>query len=215
LAHSWATVCKTVHPMLSDHCLSVCPVCDVGVLHGQTVGWIKMKRGMQVGLGPGHILLDGDPAPLPQRDRAPKFSAHICCGQMAGWIKMPLGRQVGLGPSDIVLDGDPGPPQRGTAAPLFSAHIYCGHGRPCQLLLSCCIFNFASVITASKDGVNILPFISYIICAMSILFLTSSKSSCLVYLRCSSVWLQLLPSLLNALYNHVILTEHVLCVYCR
>jgi len=23
----WATVCKTVHPMLSDRCLSVCPVC--------------------------------------------------------------------------------------------------------------------------------------------------------------------------------------------
>jgi len=27
--HFWATVCKTVHPMLSDRCLSVlsCPVC--------------------------------------------------------------------------------------------------------------------------------------------------------------------------------------------
>jgi len=30
---------------------------------GQTVGWIKMKLGMQVGLGPGHIVLDGDQAP--------------------------------------------------------------------------------------------------------------------------------------------------------
>jgi len=28
----WATVCKTVGPMLLDRCLSVCPVCDVGVL---------------------------------------------------------------------------------------------------------------------------------------------------------------------------------------
>jgi len=28
----WATVCKTVRPKLSDHCLSVCPVCDGGVL---------------------------------------------------------------------------------------------------------------------------------------------------------------------------------------
>jgi len=27
---------------------------------GQTVAWIKMKLGMQVGLGPGHIVLDGD-----------------------------------------------------------------------------------------------------------------------------------------------------------
>jgi len=25
---------------------------------GQTVGWIKMKLGMQVGLGPGHIVLE-------------------------------------------------------------------------------------------------------------------------------------------------------------
>jgi len=31
---SWATVCKTAHPMLSDCCLSClsCPVCNVGVL---------------------------------------------------------------------------------------------------------------------------------------------------------------------------------------
>jgi len=32
---------------------------------GQTVGWIKMKIGTQVGLGPGYIVLNGDPAPLP------------------------------------------------------------------------------------------------------------------------------------------------------
>ena len=29
---------------------------------GQMAGQIKMELGMQVGLGPGHILLDGDPA---------------------------------------------------------------------------------------------------------------------------------------------------------
>jgi len=47
----------------------VCPVCDVGTLWpqfsahiccGQTAGWIKMALGMEVGLGPGHIVLDGD-----------------------------------------------------------------------------------------------------------------------------------------------------------
>jgi len=26
----------------------------------QTAGWIKMALSMEVGLGPGHILLDGD-----------------------------------------------------------------------------------------------------------------------------------------------------------
>jgi len=40
---------------------------------GQTVGWIKMKLGMEVGLGPSHIVLDRDPAPLLQRGTAPNF----------------------------------------------------------------------------------------------------------------------------------------------
>ena len=34
---------------------------------GQTVGWIKMKLGRQVRLRPGHIVLDGDPAPPHQK----------------------------------------------------------------------------------------------------------------------------------------------------
>jgi len=77
---------------------------------GQTVERIKMKLGTQVGLGPGHIVLDGDPAPPSQRGTAPtQFSAHICCGQMAAWIKMPLGMELGLSPRDFVLDGDPAP----------------------------------------------------------------------------------------------------------
>ena len=86
-----------------------------------------MKLGIQVGLGGGHIVLDGDPAPLPQRGRAPNFW-RICCGQMAAWIKMPLGMEEGLGPGDIVLDGDPAPPpQKGAELPpQFSAHVYCG-----------------------------------------------------------------------------------------
>jgi len=74
-----------------------------------------VKLGRQVGLGPGHIVLGGDPAPLPQRGIAPsQFSAHICCGQMAAWIKMSLGMELGLGPGDFVLDGDPASlPKRG------------------------------------------------------------------------------------------------------
>ena len=61
-------------PCLS--CLSACPVClsvcNVGVLCPN--GRIKMKLGMQVGLG----------APSP-------ISAHFYCGQTAACIKMPLG----------------------------------------------------------------------------------------------------------------------------
>ena len=100
-------------------CLSVCPVSDVGVLW-QTVGWIKMKPGMQVGLGPDHNVLDGDPAPPSPKWHSPQFSVHICGGQMAGWIKMPLGREVGLGQSDIVLNGYPAlSPLKGGRAPNF------------------------------------------------------------------------------------------------
>jgi len=69
-----------------------------------------MKLGMRVGLDPGHIVLDGDPAPLPQRGTAlTQFSAHFYCGQTAACIKTPLGMEVGLSPGDFVLDGDPAP----------------------------------------------------------------------------------------------------------
>jgi len=88
----------------------------------QTVGRTKMKLGMQVGLGPGHIVLDGNPAPLPQRDTVPHFSAHICCDQMAAWMEMSLGVELGLGPGDCVLDGDPTPPpQKGAKPPNFQS----------------------------------------------------------------------------------------------
>ena len=38
---------------------------------GKMAGWIKMPLGREEGLGPGHIVSDGDPAPPPQRGTAP------------------------------------------------------------------------------------------------------------------------------------------------
>ena len=73
-------------------CLSLCPVLSclsvTLVYCGQTVGWIKVKLSMQVGLGPGHIVLDRDPARLPKGTQLPTrtghsnplFSAHVYCG---------------------------------------------------------------------------------------------------------------------------------------
>jgi len=93
---------------------------------GQTAGCIKMVLGMEVGLGPRHIVLDGDTAPSPQKGAQPQFLADFYCGQAAGCFEMPFGMEVGLSPGDFVLDGDPGPlPKRG-GAPQFSAHVYCG-----------------------------------------------------------------------------------------
>jgi len=88
-------------------------------------GWIKMPLGMEVGLGSGDFVFDGDPAVPPQKGGGappPQFLAHVRCCQMAGWIKMPIGMQVGLGPSDVVLDGDPAPLPKKGQSPRFSAH---------------------------------------------------------------------------------------------
>jgi len=102
--------------------LSVCLSVSLSVTLvycGQTVRWIRMKPGMQVGLDPGHIVLDRDPTPPKKGAQLTKFPAHVCCGQTAGWIKMPFDMELGLGPGDIVLDGDPAPPKRGTAPSIF------------------------------------------------------------------------------------------------
>jgi len=67
--------------MLSVRCLSVCPVLSYTVLYlsvtlvycGQTVGRIKVKLGMHVGLCPGNFVLGGNPAhPLP-KEHTPHF----------------------------------------------------------------------------------------------------------------------------------------------
>ena len=92
---------------------------------GQMVGWIKMKLGMQVGLSPGHIVLDGDLAPLPKGAQLPTtiFCPYLlrpidCMDQDATRHRArPRPRQLcvrwGLHP------------KRG-GAPKFSAHVYCG-----------------------------------------------------------------------------------------
>jgi len=104
-----------------------------------------MPLGIELGLGPGDFVLDGDPDP-PPKGAHPQFSAHVYCGERAGCIRIPLGMEVGLGPGDFVLDEDPVPPLRkGHSSPLFaqqpplvSARVYCGHGLPSQLLVSSC-----------------------------------------------------------------------------
>ena len=64
----WATVCKRFALCYQTVVCPVCPVLSVTLVYcGQTVGWIKMKLGMQVGLGPGHIVLDGEPTPPPKK----------------------------------------------------------------------------------------------------------------------------------------------------
>jgi len=81
-----------------------------------------MPLGREVGLGPGDIVLDGEPAP-PKKGHSHPFSAHVCCGQTAGWIKMQLGTEVILGPGHIALDEDAATPHPKGVLPKFSARL--------------------------------------------------------------------------------------------
>jgi len=52
---------------------------------GQTIGQIKVKLlGTKVDLGPDHIVLDGNPGPLPQRGTAPNFRPSVVAKSLDG-----------------------------------------------------------------------------------------------------------------------------------
>ena len=68
-------VCFLTYAIIPLSCLSVL---DVTLYCGQTVGWIKMKLGVEVGLGPGHIVLEGDQFPHGKGHSSPlHFSARV------------------------------------------------------------------------------------------------------------------------------------------
>jgi len=79
-----------------------------------------MTLGTEVGLCPGHIVLDGDPLPPKKGGTVPANFRPFCCGQTAGWIKIELGTEVGLSPDNIVLDGNLAPlTEKGAQLPTF------------------------------------------------------------------------------------------------
>ena len=122
----WATVCYRYVV-----CLSVLSVClSVTFVHcGQTVGRIKTNLGMQVSLSPGHIVLDGDPAPLPQGGHTPPISGPYllrpngCMDQDITWYG------ARPRPRRLCVRWGPAPPSpKGGQSPTskFSARVYCG-----------------------------------------------------------------------------------------
>jgi len=87
---------------------------------GQTAGWIKTALGTEVGLGPGHIVLDGDPAPLPKRVQIiPIFGPFILSPN--GWMHQDATWYGGrLQPRRLCVrwgPSSPHPEKSGTAAP--------------------------------------------------------------------------------------------------
>ena len=144
-----ATVCKTVRPMLSDcslYCLSVLSVLSAACLPvtlvycGQTVGWIKMQLGMEVGLSPGHIVLNGDSAPSHKTGTTPNFGPcmlwpNCWMHQDATWY---AGRPR---PRRHCVIWGPSSPSPKAAQPHCLAHVRCGQtagvdGLRCHLVWS-------------------------------------------------------------------------------
>ena len=101
---------------------------------GKTAGWINMPLGMEVGLGPGDFVLDGNPAPLPKRGRSPSPIFGQCPLWPNGWMDQdstwhgggPWSRPhcVRWGPSSPPKEGAEPPPQ-------FSAYFYCSQTAGC------------------------------------------------------------------------------------
>jgi len=116
IANFWVTV-------LSDHCMSVCPVlsvCDVCVLWPN--GWMDQDEtwhGDRPPPRPHCVRLGPCTSPSKKGHSSPPLFGPCLCGQTERLIKMLLGMEIGLGPGDIALDGDPAPVEMGTAPPLF------------------------------------------------------------------------------------------------
>jgi len=99
---------------------------------GQMAGCIKMALGMEVGLGPGHFVLDGDPDPL-RAPFQPIFGPYLLWPN--GWMNQDAtwygDRHRPSLPGDFVLDGDPAPTfQKGDGVPPQKIIFFFG---PCLL----------------------------------------------------------------------------------
>jgi len=84
-----------------------------------------MALGMEVGQSPGHIVLDGDPAPFPKTHQAAIFGPFLLwpnawMHQDATWYG---GRPQ---PRRLCVRWGPEPPLRKGAGPPISAHVYRG-----------------------------------------------------------------------------------------
>jgi len=88
---------------------------------GQMAGWIKIPLGMEVGIGPGDFVLDGDPAPLSKKGaQQPNFrSMSIVAKRLHGSRWHLAWRCARWGPSSPAQ-------KRGQSHPQFLVHFYCG-----------------------------------------------------------------------------------------
>ena len=119
---------------------------------GQTVGWINMKLGTEVGLGPGHIVLDGDPA-------LPLYGAQLpifrpCLLWPNGWMDQDATWYGGRPwPRLHCVRWGPSCPRKGhRSPPPFGPCLLWPNGRQSQLILSTCLFWFQAVDKAEYSS---------------------------------------------------------------
>ena len=94
------------------------PNFSANVYCSQMAQWIKMALGREVGLISGHMVLDGDTAPLPKNGgRTPNFWPIFIVAKQLDASRCHL--LWSLSPGDFVLDGDPAPSLKRGGAPNF------------------------------------------------------------------------------------------------
>jgi len=88
-----------------------------------------MPVGMEVGLGPGHTVLDGDPAPPPKKGAGHTPNFGPCLLWPNGWMDQDVTW------SNCVRCGPSSPPKRGTTAPpIFGPFLLLSNGLSYQQL---------------------------------------------------------------------------------
>jgi len=104
---------------------------------GQAAAWIKMQLGTIIGLGPGNIVLDADPAPPPKwHSSPPQISAHVVAKRLDGWIHATC-HEGGPRPGPHCVTWGPSSPlTKGAQRPIFGQCLLWSNGRPSQLLMS-------------------------------------------------------------------------------
>ena len=97
------------------------PQFSVHVCCGQTAGRIKMPLGREVGLGPGDIVIDGDPAPHPEKGHSTPPFFSPCLLWPNGWMDQDAtGYEGRPRPRPHCLRWGPSsPPKTGHSHPIF------------------------------------------------------------------------------------------------
>jgi len=125
----WATVCKTVCGSTSPYAIRPLSVLSVTLVYcGQTTGWIKIKLGLRVGLGPGHIVLNGDPAPPSKKGgRVPHFWPMSIVAKRLDGSRWHLARRWPRSRPHCARWGFSSPPKKG-APPIFGPFLLWPNG---------------------------------------------------------------------------------------